>query len=85
MISAALVVFVLRTRLPLLRSQPSKPMLAMTLLVVAVVLALPYSPLAAPLGFQALPLSFIVAMVAIVGVYLVSAEVVKAWFYRHND
>ena len=84
-ISAALVVFVLRTRLPLLRSQPSKPMLAMTLLVVAVVLALPYSPLAAPLGFQALPLSFIVAMVAIVGVYLVSAEVVKAWFYRHND
>lgn len=83
-ISAALVVFVLRTRRPLLASRPSRAMLLMTAIVAAVVLLLPYSPLAAPLGFTALPGAFLVAVAAIVLAYLVSAEMVKRWFYRRN-
>jgi len=83
-LSAGLVVFVLRTRLPLLRSRPSRGMLAITAFVAAVVVWLPYSPLARPLGFHALPVSFLIVVAGIVGAYLLSAEVVKARFYGHH-
>jgi P-type Mg2+ transporter len=83
-LSAAAVVFVLRTRLPLLRSQPSRAMLAITALVAGVVVALPYSPLAGLLGFQALPPAFLFAVAAVIAGYLVSAEAAKRWFYARE-
>lgn len=54
-ISAALIVFVVRSPLPSLRSPPGGYLLLSTLLIVAVTLALPYSPIAAALGFHILP------------------------------
>jgi Mg2+-importing ATPase len=82
-LSAALVVFCLRSRLPLIRSRPSRAMLAVTGLVIAVALLLPYSPLAGLLGLHALPPLYLLAIAAIVAAYLASAELVKRWFYRH--
>ena len=52
-ISAALVVFVLRTRLPVLRSRPSRLMAALTAGVVLITLALPYLAHCRPAGLQA--------------------------------
>jgi Mg2+-importing ATPase len=82
-LSAALVVFAVRTRLPFLRSRPGRAMLAATGVVALVALLLPYSPLAGLLGFQALPLAYLLAIAAIVVSYIGSAELVKRWFYRH--
>jgi Mg2+-importing ATPase len=82
-LSASLVVFAVRTRLPFLRSRPSRAMLAVTGGVVMVTLLLPYSPLAGLLGFTALPPLYLLAIAAIVAAYVVSAELVKRWFYRH--
>ena len=45
-LSAAVVVFALRTRLPFYKSRPSRAMLLATALVAIVTLALPYTPLA---------------------------------------
>jgi Mg2+-importing ATPase len=81
-LSAMLVVFVLRTRLPFTRSRPSRVMLWVTLAVAALVIVLPYTPLAGVLGFQPLPWSYILALLAIVGMYFFSAEVVKRWFFK---
>jgi Mg2+-importing ATPase len=81
-LSAGLVVFAVRTRLPFFRSKPSKAMLGMTLLVIAITLALPYSPLAGPLGFTPLPISYLLAIVVIIALYFISAEITKRWFYR---
>ena len=58
-LSAGIVVFAVRTRLPFLRSKPSRAMLGMTLLVVAITLCLPYTPLAGLLGFTPLPLTYL--------------------------
>ena len=81
-LSATLVVFVLRTRLPLGRSHPSRAMLLATGLVGLAALALPYSPLATLLGFRPLPLTYLAILAAITALYFISAEVTKRWFYR---
>jgi Mg2+-importing ATPase len=81
-LSAGVVVFALRTRLPLLRSKPSRAMLGMTLLVMAISLALPYTPLAGLLGFTPLPPAYLLAIFVIVALYFVSAEFAKRWFYK---
>ncbi len=82
-LSATLVVFALRTRLPLTRSHPSRAMLGMTALVMAVVLIFPYTPAAVVLGFRALSLPLLAAMIAMALVYVACAEAAKRWFYRH--
>ncbi len=81
-LSAGVVVFAVRTRLPFLRSKPSRVMLGMTLLVMAVTLALPYSPLANLLGFTPLPFTYLLVIFGIVTLYFFSAEFTKRWFFR---
>lgn len=83
-LSAGVVVFAVRTRLPFTRSQPSRAMLAVTALVMLVTLALPYSPLAGPLGFIPLPVPYLLVIFAIVALYFFSAELTKRWFYRQQ-
>jgi Mg2+-importing ATPase len=83
-LSASLVVFALRTRLPLHRSRPGRALLAVTGLMVLVTILLPYTPLAGPLGFKPLPPVYWLAIAAIVGAYVASAEMAKRWFYRHH-
>jgi Mg2+-importing ATPase len=79
----SLVVFAIRTRrVPFLRSLPSIPLLASTLVAVAVGVALPYSPLAHTLGFVSLPASFLAAVAGMIVVYLLLIELGKRRFYR---
>jgi Mg2+-importing ATPase len=80
-LSAAIVVFAVRTRLPFMKSSPSRAMLGMTLLVTAITLALPYTPLARLLGFTPLPPIYLLVVFGIVALYFVSAEMTKRWFY----
>jgi Mg2+-importing ATPase len=87
-LSAGVVVFAVRTRLPVTRSRPSNAMLAVTMLVILVTLWLPYSPLSVLLGFAPLPVIYLPLIFGIVITYFVSAELTKRWFYRsfkNND
>ncbi len=82
-ISASVVVLVVRTRRPFFKSIPGRYLLTATLLIVCVTLALPFVPIGGRLfGFTPLPLSFLVLMGLIVGFYIISAELVKKVFYR---
>ena len=77
-----LVIFVIRTRrVPWWRSRPSLPLAVTTVACASVAVVLPYSPLAEPRGFVALPLSFLATVVVLVGVYLALAEVAKGRFF----
>jgi Mg2+-importing ATPase len=82
-LSATLVVFAVRTRLPFRHSRPSRAMLSMTALVALIVLVVPYTPLASVLGFKALSLPLLGAMTAIALAFFASAEAAKRWFYVH--
>ncbi|MCX8032423.1 MAG: magnesium-translocating P-type ATPase [Thermoleophilia bacterium] len=81
-ISAALVVLVIRTRRPIFRSMPSWKLLSVTLLVATVVVVIPFTPLASPLGFVRIPPLLYVAIAAVIAVYIGAAEVAKRLFYR---
>jgi Mg2+-importing ATPase len=81
-VSASLIVLVIRSRKSMLQSRPGKYLLMATLLVVAVTFILPYTPLDQLLGFSKLPVSFILIIIAIVIVYIFSAEFAKRVFYR---
>ncbi len=81
-LSASLVVFAIRTRLPFFKSRPSRLMALVTAGVAVVTLLIPYSPLSGILNFQPLPPLYLVFIAAIVLVYFISAEFLKRWFYR---
>jgi P-type Mg2+ transporter len=81
-ISASLVVLVVRTRQSIFHSQPGKYLCWATLATVATALIIPLTPLAPLLGFQALPLRFLLVLGAIVALYVIAAEGVKHVFYQ---
>jgi len=81
-VSAALIVLVVRTRRPFFRSPPSRPLLTATLMVAAATVVLPYTPLGALFGLVPLPASFLAMMGVVILVYGVVAELAKGWFDR---
>lgn len=81
-ISASMVVLVVRTRKSIVSSKPGKYLFWATLATVGVTLIIPWTPLATLLGFQPLPLNFVLVLGAIVALYIVTAESVKHVFYQ---
>jgi Mg2+-importing ATPase len=81
-VSASLIVLVIRTRKRFYQSRPGTPLLLATLAIVAVVLILPYSPLAALFGFVPLPMVFLWVLAGILAFYVAAAEIAKSIFYR---
>ncbi len=81
-ISATLIVLVVRTRLHFIKSLPGKYLSLATSLVILTVLIIPFTPLATILGFVRLPLIFYGWMLLIVTAYIISAEYTKRWFFR---
>jgi P-type Mg2+ transporter len=79
-----LVIFVIRTRrVPFFKSRPSTPLLTATLACAAIGVALPYiGPVARLFGFQALPLSFLAVLAAMIATYLALAQVGVALFFK---
>ncbi|WP_199415149.1 HAD-IC family P-type ATPase [Chitinophaga silvisoli] len=81
-VSATLIVLVMRTRLPFFKSLPGKGMLLATGLVLLFVLMLPWLPIAGFLGFTPLQVIYYGYIFLIVGMYVLCAELVKSWFFR---
>ena len=84
-LSASLIVLVVRSRRPFFRSKPGTQLLWATLSVVAVTLAIPYLPFAHFLGLIPLPPLFLALVAVIVALYIVSGEFAKHVFYRHFE
>lgn len=84
MVTQVLVIFVIRTRLNPLRSRPNRWLVLTSVAVLAVALALPFSPLAPVLGFAALPAIYFAWLAALLLAYLLAVEVAKQWFYKRR-
>ena len=72
-----LVLFVIRTMGNPLKSRPSGPLTATTLLIVAIGVLLPYLPLASHLGFTPLPAGFFAFLAVSTVTYLLLVELAK--------
>jgi Mg2+-importing ATPase len=81
-ISASVIVLVIRTRRPFFQSRPGKYLLAATLLMIGVTLVFPSSPLGGLFKFRPLSTSFFIALGVIVFIYIIAAEMAKRIFYK---
>ncbi|MBL7187526.1 MAG: magnesium-translocating P-type ATPase [Phycisphaerae bacterium] len=81
-VSATLIVLVVRTRRSLAKSRPSKYVLVATMAVITATLLLPFTHIGQILGFQPLPLWILGILAVIVVTYIAVAEIVKKMFYR---
>jgi P-type Mg2+ transporter len=77
-----LVLFVIRTAGNPLRSRPSRPLTITTLVIVALGILLPYTPLAGLLGFEPLPVLYFPFLAGMTVVYLFLVELVKRRLMR---
>jgi P-type Mg2+ transporter len=81
-ISASMIVLVIRSRKPFFKSKPGKYLLAATLLIAGLTLCLPFTPLAGIFGFKPLPIPIILIIAAIIVLYIITAEIIKKIFYK---
>ena len=80
-----LVLFVIRTAKNPFRSRPSSPLIATCLASVAVGIYLPFSPLAAVLGFTPLPVRYFGFVAVATGVYLLAVQAAKQRLIRSES
>jgi Mg2+-importing ATPase len=81
-VSASLIVLVIRSRKPFFKSKPGKYLLTATLSIMVVTLILPFTPLSEIFGFKPLSMSFLVLIGIIVFCYIITTEMVKRVFYK---
>ena len=83
LLTQTLIVHIIRTqRIPFIQSRASKPMLFTTLVIMAIGVWLPFSPLAHFLGFTPLPPVFFLWLAGFLLAYSVLTHTVKMWFIR---
>jgi P-type Mg2+ transporter len=80
------VIFAIRTRKsPFWKSKPGKLLTISSISIVAVAIAIPYTVLGDQyFSFVRPPLVFFAVLAALVGSYMVLAEVVKRWFFKRH-
>jgi Mg2+-importing ATPase len=81
-ISASMIVLVIRSRKPFFKSMPGKYLFTATLLIVIGTFLFPFMPIGKVFGFSQLPISFLLLLGGIVAFYIIAAEMVKAVFYK---
>jgi len=81
-ISASMIVLVIRSRKPFFRSKPGKYLLIATLSIAVITLIFPFTPLGKIFGFSPLTLSTYLLLMLIVVIYILAAEITKRIFYK---
>ena len=83
-VSACLIVLVIRTRNIFIRSRPAKGLFLATMAIAVAVIILPFTPLAGPFNFTPPSPIFLLVMLGLVAAYILSAEAVKRLFYKRS-
>jgi Mg2+-importing ATPase len=85
LLTQTLIIHVIRTnKIPFLQSRPSTYLLVTSGLIMAVGVALPFTPLGRYLGFTALPALYWPYLALTLLCYVVLTQGVKAWLLRHH-
>jgi len=82
-VTQVLVIFVICTRGAPWASRPSAALIASSLAVVGVAVALPFTPLGALFHFESPPAPFFAWLGGMLLAYLAMVEAAKRFFYRH--
>lgn len=78
------ILFIIRTRKNFLKSRPGSYLLILSIIGLLLTITLPYLPFANSLGFVHLPFINLVAMLLVVMAYIITADLLKVWFFKNN-
>lgn len=81
-ISASIIVLVIRTRKPFYKSLPRKYLMVSTACVAVAAMVLPYTPLAGLLGFAPISPLILLAIGGLACMYILVTEIAKKIFYK---
>ena len=85
LLTQTLIIHVIRTnRIPFLQSRPSWPLMAMSAVIMAIGIAIPFTPLGSYLGFTALPPLYWPLLGLTLLCYVVLTQAVKMWLLRRK-
>ena len=83
LLTQTLIIHIIRTaKIPFMESRASTALIATSIIVAAIGVMLPYTPLGATLGFVALPWGYWPLLGLILAGYAVLTHVTKSWFHR---
>lgn len=76
------ILFIIRTHKNFFKSQPGKYLFILSIVGLIITLVLPYTPLAVETGLTPLPFINLCAMLVIVVLYIITADILKVWFFK---
>ncbi|HEY5524591.1 MAG TPA: HAD-IC family P-type ATPase, partial [Clostridium sp.] len=81
-VSASLIVLVIRSRQPFFKSTPGKYLAIATTCTAITALIIPFTPVAGILGLTPIPIWVLLVIAIIIVSYIFVAEFAKKWFYK---
>ncbi len=81
-LSELFILFIIRTHKNFFRSRPNGALFLLSCLGLVLTLSLPYLPFAREIGFAPLPFHVMMMMLSLVVLYIVTADLLKVWFFR---
>jgi len=81
-ISASMIVLVIRSRKPFFKTKPGKYLLIATMLIAIVTIIFPFTPLGTVFGFSPLSITTYILLLVIILLYVFAAEITKTIFYK---
>ena len=79
------ILFIIRTHQNFFKSKPGKYLFILSVLGFILTLILPYLPFANDIGLTPLPFMNLAAMLLIVVLYVITADLLKVWFFKNYD
>ncbi|MEI7584764.1 magnesium-translocating P-type ATPase [Runella sp.] len=81
-LSELCILFIIRTHKNFFKSRPNKYLFILSILGLVMAVGLPYTPFAAEVGLYPLPMLNLGAMLLIVAAYIITADLLKVWFFK---
>lgn len=83
-LSELFILFIIRTHKNFFKSKPGNYLFLLSILGLIVTIGLPYMPFAKDVGLLPLPVLNLGVMFLIVLVYIVTADILKVWFFKRH-
>ena len=77
------ILFIIRTHKNFFKSQPGKYLFILSILGLVITISLPYMPFADQIGLSPLPFLNLGIMLGIVAAYIITADMLKVWFFKN--
>ncbi len=81
-LSELFILFIIRTHKNFFKSKPAKNLFVFSIIGLVITLGLPYMPFAFEIGLVPLPFLNLGAMLLIVVAYIITADILKVWFFK---